>query len=79
MNQEFSGDGRFKSDGRKMIYLRRGSDGTWKIVRELFDNFMMRPVQFSTEDVAGLNKGASINRPGTASEVSATANENLSL
>ena len=79
MNQEFSGDSRFKSDGRKMIYLRRGSDGTWKIVRELFDNFMMRPVQFSTEDVAGLNKGASVNRPGTSSEVSATTNENLSL
>ncbi len=79
MNQEFNGDNRFKSDGRKMIYLRKGADGAWKIVREMFDNFMIRPVQFSTEDVAGLNKGAAITRPGTASEVSAKATDNLSL
>jgi murein L,D-transpeptidase YafK len=79
MNQEFNGDNRFRSDGRKMIYLRRGANGTWKIVREMFDNFMMRPVQFSTEDVAGLNKGAAITRPGTSSEVSAKTSENLSL
>ncbi len=79
MNQEFIGDNRFKSDGRKMIYLRRGSDGAWKIVREMFDTFMMRPVQFSTEDVAGLNNGAAITRPGSPSEVSAKATDNLSL
>lgn len=79
MNQEFSGDNRFRSDGRKMLYLRRAQDGSWKIVRELFDNFMMRPVQFTTEDVAGLNKGASITKPAQPSEVSSTVNENRSL
>jgi murein L,D-transpeptidase YafK len=79
MNQEFSGDNRFRSDGRKMIYLRKGSDGVWKIVREMFDNFAMRPVQFSTEDIAGLKKGASVVKPVTPSEVSSTVNENRSL
>jgi len=80
MNQIFSGDNRFKSDGRKLIYLRRDSDGTWKIVRELFDDFMMRPVQFSNEDIAGLNKGAAINQTEkgvTASTVTPVDNQSL--
>ncbi len=79
MNQEFNGDNRFRSDGRKMIYLRKGADGAWRIIRELFDNFMMKPVQFSTEDVAGLNKGAAVVHPGGSSEVSAKPTDNLSL
>ena len=79
MNQDFTGDSRFKSEGRKMIYLRKDADGSWKIVREMFDNFMMRPVQFSTEDVAGLNKGASVMHAPAASEVSSAVNGNRSL
>ena len=68
MNQDFSGDNRFKSDGRKMLYMRR--DGAnWKIVREMFDNFMMHPVQFSTEDVAGQHQGAS---PAASTETAGT-------
>jgi ketosteroid isomerase-like protein len=47
MNQFFSGDNRFKSDGRKMIYLKKEQDGSWKIVRELFDNFLLQhKIQF---------------------------------
>lgn len=80
MNQVFSGDNRFKSDGRKLIYLRRDTNGQWKIVRELFDNFMMRPVQFSNEDIAGLNKGAAVEIPEkgvTASSVASPASSSL--
>ena len=55
MNQDFKGDGFFKSDGRKLLYWRRDQTGQWKIVREMFDNFLMNPVQFSTEDVAGMH------------------------
>jgi hypothetical protein len=40
---------------------------------------MMRPVQFSTEDVAGLNKGAALSKPAQPSEVSSTVNDNRSL
>jgi murein L,D-transpeptidase YafK len=79
MNQYFAGDNRFKSDGRKMIYLRKDTDGSWKIVREMFDNFMMRPVHFTNEDVAGLNKGASLTKPEPGSELSVTEGENRSL
>jgi murein L,D-transpeptidase YafK len=80
MNQVFSGDNRFKSDGRKLIYLRREVDGSWRIVRELFDNFMMRPVQFSNEDVAVLNRGAAILQPEkgvTASSAVPADNQSL--
>jgi hypothetical protein len=75
MNQEFSGDNRFRSDGRKMLYLRKDADGSWKIVREMFDNFMMRPVQFSATGMVD-NKGAA---SVPASEVSATVNGTQSL
>ena len=79
MNQYFSGDNRFRSDGRKMIYLRKDTDGAWKIVREHFDNFLMRPVNFSNEDIAGLNKGAAVTQPGKGTEVSASSTDNKSL
>ena len=75
MNQDFSGDSRFRSDGRKMIYLRKDAEGAWKIVREMFDNFMMRPVQFSTTGMVDVKAGA----VAPSSEVSATVNGTQSL
>jgi murein L,D-transpeptidase YafK len=54
MNQDFKGDKSFKSDGRKLLYWRKNSSGEWKIVREMFDDFPMNPVQFSKDDIAGL-------------------------
>lgn len=74
MNQQFSGDNRFKSDGRKVLYLRKDTDGSWKIVREQFDDFMMVPVRFSREDLAALNgaeAGVSAEKGTTASAGSA--------
>jgi murein L,D-transpeptidase YafK len=53
MNQEFNGDDRFKSNGRKMVYLRKDSGGSWKIVREMFDDFPMEPVQLTAQDFSG--------------------------
>jgi murein L,D-transpeptidase YafK len=59
MNQDFKGDKFFKSDGRKLLYWRKDTAGRWKIVREMFDNFLMNPVQFNQDDIAGLGqKGA---------------------
>jgi hypothetical protein len=56
MNQDFSGDNRFRSDGRKMLYFRKDDGGNWRIVREHFDNFMMKPVRYSAADIAGNGK-----------------------
>ncbi len=63
MNQDFTGDNRFKSEGRKMLYMRKNESGQWQIVRELFDNFLMRPVRFSASDIASLNKEKPIAMP----------------
>lgn len=79
MNQDFSGDNRFRSDGRKMVYLRKDDSGSWKIVRELFDNFMMQPVRFTSEDIAGLNKDPAVSKPQPAAEVSTNAGGTRSL
>ena len=58
-----------------MLYLRKDADGSWKIVREMFDNFMMRPVQFSTTGMVDTKTGAT----APSSEVSATVNGTQSL
>ncbi len=77
MNQDFKGDKRFVSDGRKMLYWRRNEAGQWKIVRELFDNFLMNPVQFSTDDVAGLKQGAAVSPQGPAARTAETTTRSL--
>ena len=79
MNQDFRGDNRFRSDGRKMIYLRKDDAGGWKIVREMFDNFLMQPVRFSMEDIAGSGKGSVSPKVQPASEVSSTSSGTRSL
>lgn len=77
MNQDFRGDGRFTSDGRKMLYWRRDEGGQWKIVREMFDNFLMNPVQFSNDDVAGLKQGASLNQQKPAASTAGATTRSL--
>ena len=79
MNQDFRGDNRFRSDGRKMIYLRKDDAGGWKIVREMFDNFLMQPVRFSMEDIAGSGKGSVSPKVEPTSEVSSTSSGTRSL
>lgn len=78
MNQDFKGDKHFKSGGRKLLYWRRDTGGRWRIVREMFDNFLMNPVQFSTDDVAGMRTdGASNVKAGPAAKVSDSATKSL--
>ena len=74
MNQEFNGDERFKSQGRKMVYLRKNPDGAWKIVRELFDDFPMRPVALTLRDFSGQAAGGlnGTTAPTVSSSVSGT-------
>lgn len=73
MNQDFNGDDRFKSNGRKMVYLRKDSDGSWKIVREMFDDFPMRPVQLSAQGFSDQSKDAA--KGSTAPIVSASGSD----
>lgn len=77
MNQDFRGDSRFRSDGRKMLYLRKDESGQWKIVRELFDNFMMQPVRFSMEEIAGTK--TPVPKPQTAAELSSAGSGSRNL
>jgi murein L,D-transpeptidase YafK len=80
MNQDFSGDNRFRSDGRKMLYLNKDESGNWRIVREHFDNFMMQPVRFSSADIASMNKDAPGSKgPIPAAEVSSKTSNTKSL
>ena len=38
MNQYFNGDDQYVSNGRKILYWRKGADGIWKISHEEFDS-----------------------------------------
>lgn len=78
MNQDFKGDKLFKSDGRKLLYWRRSETGQWQIVREMFDDFPMNPVQFSAEDIAGMHlEGAVKVKSGPAARVTGSPSQNL--
>jgi len=46
MNQEFNGDNRYKSQGRKVLYWQR-EKGQWKIVRETFSNISLTKLDLS--------------------------------
>jgi hypothetical protein len=54
MNQEFNGDGRYVSNGRKVLYWKK-DQSHWKIVREVFDNRLLQPVVFSSEELERLS------------------------
>jgi murein L,D-transpeptidase YafK len=55
MNQDFRGDNRFVSIGRKMLYWMRGSDGNWYITREVFENRKIKPMRFTEAEIANLS------------------------
>lgn len=47
MNQDFNGDGRFVSNGRKILFWEKTEAGAWKIIREKFENRRFQPLRFS--------------------------------
>ncbi len=55
MNQDFLGDNSFRSVGRKVIYWVK-QNGTWRIIREHFDEKLFTPVKFSLEKISDLRK-----------------------
>lgn len=62
-NQDFRGDNRFVSNGRKVLYWDRMEDGSWKIVREVFENRRFEFVTFTDQEVALLGDKSTANIP----------------
>ncbi len=58
-NQDFRGDGRFSSIGRKVLYWERTKSGEWKIKREVFENRRFEFVTFTDAELALLSDQAS--------------------
>ncbi|MGE4209447.1 MAG: L,D-transpeptidase family protein [Oligoflexales bacterium] len=54
MNQDFNGDKRYVSNGRKVLYWQRDDQGSWKIIRELFDSSRLEFPSFSRAQLAQL-------------------------
>lgn len=62
-NQDFQGDNRFASVGRKILYWERQADGGWKIKREVFENRRFEFVKFTDAERALLSDTASSMSP----------------
>ena len=61
MNQDFRGDKRFTSVGRKLLYWQKGADGIWVITREVFGPQQVQPHSYSDAELALLSgTGSSI-------------------
>lgn len=58
MNQDFSGDKRYKSSGRKILYWTKGSDGQWRIAREVFENRRIELLTFTAAEIAKLSENS---------------------
>jgi murein L,D-transpeptidase YafK len=55
-NQDFRGDDRFVSDGRKILYWEKLANGNWKIIREVFEKRRFEFVTFTDQEVALLSE-----------------------
>jgi murein L,D-transpeptidase YafK len=58
MNQDFNGDDRFISKGRKVLYWRKSPDGEWKISNEIFESKKLEFTSYSHEDFAQIFKNS---------------------
>jgi murein L,D-transpeptidase YafK len=60
-NQDFQGDKRFSSIGRKVLYWEKAADGEWYVKREIFENRRFESVTFSEAELALLSQPGSGN------------------
>ncbi len=59
MNQDFKGDDRYQTSGRKILYWKRSSDsGEWKLFHEEFDPRPIRFTSYSREKIAQIIKSS---------------------
>jgi len=63
MHQDFDGDGRFVSKGRKVLYWTKSAEGQWFIAEEDYDNRRIEQVQITPDATAALPKTASNGKP----------------
>lgn len=54
-NQDFQGDKRFSSIGRKVLYWEKRDDGQWYVRREVFENRRFESVTFTDAELALLS------------------------
>jgi murein L,D-transpeptidase YafK len=60
-NQDFNGDNRFRSVGRKVLYWEKDAAGEWRIKREVFENRRFESVTYTDAELALLSEpGSSI-------------------
>jgi murein L,D-transpeptidase YafK len=57
-NQDFRGDDRFVSVGRKVLYWEKDDAGAWKIKREVFENRRFEFVRYTDAELAQLTAQA---------------------
>ncbi len=72
-NQDFTGDNRYESRGRKVLYWSKNDKGEWQIFRELFENRRIEPVSFSAAEIAKFTE----NSPSVKLLKTPTNNPNL--
>jgi len=51
MNQDFTGNGSYVSNGRKVLYWIKAKDGQWKILRETFGERKFEPLAWTQQDL----------------------------
>lgn len=51
-NQDFNGDNRYVSQGRKVLYWTKNDKGEWQIFREMFENRRIELVSFTAAEIA---------------------------
>jgi murein L,D-transpeptidase YafK len=56
MNQDFNGDNRYRSYGRKILYWQQTEDNKWKLFHEEFDQKPLQFINFSREKIAQIIK-----------------------
>jgi len=59
MNQDFNGDNRFVSIGRKVLYWFKDSEGRWRIFQEHFENRRFELLSFTESQLGLLSQAAS--------------------
>ena len=58
-NQDFQGDRRFSSIGRKILYWEKAADGEWYVKREVFENRRFETIKFTDAERALLSAAPS--------------------
>jgi ketosteroid isomerase-like protein len=59
-NQDFHGDDRYTSIGRKALYWDKTADGSWRIRRESFENRRFEFMTFTDAELALLSNSGSV-------------------